>query len=84
MPAEVGPLRTTWVAAHCGQGGTGVDSGVARIIPAGYDYAARMATTKNVKYGVLTLKIYINKVPDNGKYYVFSLHFDEYLVAFLH
>ena len=46
VPAAFGPFRTTWVAAHRGQAGTGAGSGVAVVILSEYDHAAQWATTK--------------------------------------
>jgi hypothetical protein len=48
VPAEFGPFRTTWVAAHRRQGGTGV----VEVIPSGYHHAAQWATT-----GIFRIKL---------------------------
>src|SRR5262249_8661996 len=51
VPAELGPLRTTWVAVQRRQGGIGVSSGVVVFIPSVY-YAAQGATTRTSWCGV--------------------------------
>ena len=45
-PLWVGPLRTTWPAAHRGHGGIEAGSAVSWLIPSGYDRADKRATTQ--------------------------------------
>ena len=45
VPAEFGPLRTTWVAEQRGHEGTGVGSMVVVFMPSVYHHAAHKATT---------------------------------------
>ena len=48
VPAELAPLRTTWVAAQREQGGIGASSGVVVFMLSVYHHAAQGATTEKV------------------------------------